>query len=76
MKKIKKMTITEKRKLKDEKAANWFKRIQVAMLKNRGLSNAEVARRTGVTRVAVGVMYKKIKNMTIKELEEKTKLVE
>ena len=67
-----KYTITEKRKSKDEKSANWFLRLQIAMLLNQGLTLVEVASRYKTTKQNIFQINKKIKNMTIQQLEEMT----
>jgi predicted transcriptional regulator len=71
-----KYTITEKRKLKDISSADWFLRLNIAILLNQGLTLVEVAKRYNSTKQNIFQIYKKIKNMNIEELEEMTKKYE
>lgn len=49
---------------------NLDKRIDILILKNQGWSNNQLAKKHNCSPQSISVMYNKIKNMTIEDLEK------
>jgi len=75
MKRRKKYTMSDERKLSDLKQADFEKRIEVWMLRNQGWSFQGIGDHIGTTHQAASKMYRKIKDLTIEELERQSKLM-
>lgn len=76
MKKRKPYTLSEARLTADIKRADWDIRLRVWMLKNQGLSFNEIGRMLGKSPQGVQIMYSKIKDMPIEEIETIRKSLE
>ncbi len=61
---------TEKQKLRNLKATDFDKRIEVWILKNQGWSFNQIGRKLGKSPQGCQVMYKKVKDMTLDELTD------
>ena len=59
MKKKRKYTISEKRRLVDAKKADWSKRMRIVELKNEGLTFKEIAKLVGGGRWNTNKLYNK-----------------
>lgn len=75
MKKRKKYTMSNERKLADLKRVNFDKRIQIITLRNQGWSFNELGRKFKCAPQGIQELYKKISNMTVEDLENQRKLI-
>lgn len=62
--------MSDARKREDIAKANWERRVQVLMLRNQGLEFEDIGKRMGVSKQAAFIMYNKVKNMTVEEMEK------
>ena len=62
--------MSDARKREDVAKANWARRVQVLMLRNQGLEFKDIGERMGVSKQAAFIMYNKVKNMTVEDMEK------